>query len=360
MTPTTRNIQIDALRAIAAILVLITHASGSFLTEAQRYKKSTWLYDISHAIDFGRIGVIVFFIISGYVISNTFHSGITVKNFVIRRVLRLYPLYWLSVIGAYFIFFDANVDTKRLIANVLMIPIITGQEPLMGLYWTLEAELFFYAIAIALFAAGLLRKQVVLLTLAGIFLAIFSIFMFSVGPSNLSLKSLPLNLCFMLIGVSAHIFFSTPKNTNERFLRKILLTLLISLTLTPSAYSLFLFFSTNSPDNLRWGISYPIAVAAFFTMMYAPAKPFQPLARLGIISYSVYLLHPLVIEVLKNQTLNLEHAVGFIGLSGVVLVVAAIVICLSALTYKFLESPFISLAKRMSSPKIGIHSKAQW
>ena len=84
-------------------------------------------------------------------------------------------------------------------------------------------------------------------------------------------------------------------------------------------------------------------------MMYAPAKPFQPLARLGIISYPAYLLHPLVITVLKHQALDLDHAVEFFGLSGVVLIVAAIVICLSALTYKFVESPFISLAKRMSA-----------
>ena len=141
-----------------------------------------------------------------------------------------------------FYFFDANVDTKRLISNILMIPIITGQEPLMSLYWTLEAEIFFYAIAITLFAAGLLRKQGALLTLAGIFLAIFSIFIFSVGPSNLSLKSLQLNLCFMLIGVSAYILFSNPKNTSERFSRKILLTLLISLALAPQGTLYFYFF----------------------------------------------------------------------------------------------------------------------
>src|SRR6218665_2704395 len=93
-----RFAHIDSLRALAALLVLWMHSSGNlwmFSAPSMQHK----LFDIAYLLDFGRLGVVLFFAISGFVIPSSLSGNKADKcwRFVIKRLFRLYPLYWLSI-----------------------------------------------------------------------------------------------------------------------------------------------------------------------------------------------------------------------------------------------------------------------
>lgn len=95
---------LNGLRFIAALLVIIHHAEqlrSSFGME--NYWKIAFVRNI------GQLGVILFFVLSGFLITylllkeKNVHGTIFVKQFYIRRVLRIWPLYYFIVILSFFI-----------------------------------------------------------------------------------------------------------------------------------------------------------------------------------------------------------------------------------------------------------------
>lgn len=97
--PNKRINGLDTLRALAILLVLMSHYCG-FVSRHQTF---------GFAGDVGWAGVDLFFVLSGYLIGNQIMSGIangeplSLKNFFARRLLRTLPNYYV-VLAAYFIF----------------------------------------------------------------------------------------------------------------------------------------------------------------------------------------------------------------------------------------------------------------
>ncbi|CAM5339645.1 hypothetical protein SSTU70S_04052 [Stutzerimonas stutzeri] len=79
------------------LLVIWMHTSEVFVPIALPSLQGR-LHDVAYSFDFGRIGVVVFFIISGFVIPASLRGprGEDCRQFLIRRLFRLYPLCWLS------------------------------------------------------------------------------------------------------------------------------------------------------------------------------------------------------------------------------------------------------------------------
>lgn len=152
---------IDAMRAVAVLLVIWTHYAERFVALAGAQQ---WLDTLQRAVNFGRIGVVVFFGISGLLIPVSLRgaAGPGTRRFLIRRFLRLYPAFWLSIpVGCvvFWTLFGKPVSVALLVANATMIPTAFGQEPVMGHYWTLETELVFYGLCLVLFWWGGLHRM---------------------------------------------------------------------------------------------------------------------------------------------------------------------------------------------------------
>ena len=142
-----RSVQV--LRAVAALLVVVFHSStGHF--------------------GIGAAGVDIFFVISGFIMA-TVGTRELPSTFLVRRVIRIVPLYWILTLAmlALSMVSPAYAHTRftapSLLQSLLFIPYTNFQGkqwPLLVPGWTLNYEMFFYAV----FTAGLARGKPVLWT----------------------------------------------------------------------------------------------------------------------------------------------------------------------------------------------------
>lgn len=134
-------------RFILAVMVVIHHY-GRF-TSISRNENG----EVLKFIEFSNLAVSFFFFLSGFIlIYNYWDRKISFKNFYIRRIGRLYPIYFLSIFSiVVFSIFINSVEyhgTVNLIRHLLGIQSWFSGTELTFNYpaWTLSVEFFFYAI----------------------------------------------------------------------------------------------------------------------------------------------------------------------------------------------------------------------
>lgn len=147
---------IDYYRLAAALAVMAFHYLYNGI-------KNGKIGSISHEpvaaiAQYGYLGVNLFFMISGYVITSSV-AGKTARQFAVGRALRLYPAFWVALpITAVFALFlggeRMGVTVEQFLANLTMIPTVLGQPFVDGVYWTLLYELQFYVAVFLLILFG--------------------------------------------------------------------------------------------------------------------------------------------------------------------------------------------------------------
>lgn len=139
-----RSLQI--LRAVAALLVVYNHAQGL----AWRPENLAWQAIHLNLSRIGAIGVDIFFVISGVVITITASRVKTIDEalvFGVKRFLRVVPFYWV-ISGLFAVWMLSrgtagnDLDPNRLVATFLFYP--DGSVPIIYVGWTLCFELLFY------------------------------------------------------------------------------------------------------------------------------------------------------------------------------------------------------------------------
>lgn len=173
---TSRNHQIQALRGIAASLVVLSHALDVLV---ERHVLPEWFRPVGFSI--GGLGVTTFFVISGFIMVtisyDDFGSVSKSFGFARRRLVRIVPTYWIATFVAFALYqFTPLSRTTSLsdLANSLMfIPYLSvpglDMQPVLGQGWTLNYEMLFYAL---LTAALMLPRRV---GLVGLFLVLFAV-----------------------------------------------------------------------------------------------------------------------------------------------------------------------------------------
>ncbi|MBL7261764.1 acyltransferase family protein [Paractinoplanes lichenicola] len=167
MPPTPRMAWLDGLRAVAVLLVLYAHLSRYVLTDA-RAVTAEWL----HA---GPAGVMLFFLVSGYIIPASLERHGNLRRFWIGRAGRLLPLYAVVTVAvvALGLYRPADPATAA-VAHATMVPFLLGEPLAIPVFWTLAYEMGFYLLVTALFAVRLQRADAfmaVLLTVAAVLTA---------------------------------------------------------------------------------------------------------------------------------------------------------------------------------------------
>ncbi|MDQ8199152.1 acyltransferase [Pelagicoccus enzymogenes] len=352
-TPSSQRFQsLDALRAVACFLVIWQHVSESLLRHSNG---GQWTSELANYFDFGRIGVVAFFCISGFVIPRTLEGPrlAALRSFAINRFFRLYPIYWVAVvIGIYSLWLVTGhkLPASTILANGGMIATFVGEPHIMGLFWTLEVELAFY-LATALLYLGF-GKYKFLSAIAGFSLsyALWKLDLLKGYQGNLPILGYLLAIMFAgsamrcIYELKQEPLFSRSENWKKA--ARILFALMVYLVAQPVIEGVEKSFSYPDPMWNRYGWGHTLGMAMFALFFFLPRTP-RWLSLAGRSTYSVYLLHAIVFTLIARfwQTQELPKT----RLELFILLTTATTFGLAALTYRYIEKPSIRLGKRMAT-----------
>tara|TARA_R110002072_G_scaffold131586_4_gene271385 strand:+ start:19880 stop:20998 length:1119 start_codon:yes stop_codon:yes gene_type:complete len=359
----------NEIRALAAFGVLWCHV------ELYKHREGRLsMYDgfLERFIDgLGKNMVDVFFVLSGFLITVLLlleqkkHERISIKKFYIRRVLRIWPLYFLVLGISFFVlpFIVLNTDwflTETHYYNLINTVDYTSAFPYFMLFlsnvalvlrliipgasqsWSISVEEQFYVFwpwVIRIFRNYLLP-----------FFLIFVVIKIAINHTNefvsLShnekivlkvIKTIRVEM-MALGGLGAYLLFMNNKIYTRicrlRVLPYVILPILLGMLLLD-----------------KKGIIFGIIITLIFSYIYAnqsKIREFKFISNLGNISYGIYMYHPLVmflcfsvLNKLKIDTITYNLLAYSTIILGTIL--------LSSLSYKFLESGFLKLKNRVYS-----------
>lgn len=162
-----RYYELDLLRLLAALSVLLFHFA--FRGYAADHLNPVRYPALEPVAKYGYLGVELFFIISGFVVLMSAEHK-TVRQFVVSRVVRLYPAFWVACTLTFVVLkvfgphpggphpgsFPASpymeVYGRQYLFNLTMLQYFFGQRDIDGVYWTLTYEMLFYGLVVLLIA----------------------------------------------------------------------------------------------------------------------------------------------------------------------------------------------------------------
>ena len=147
-----RILFLDYMRVLAFSLVILGHKfSKDLLALSQDHNihvTSRLIYEFLFSISYGgAMGVVVFFLVSGYIITHVLQTENTME-FYIKRIFRIYPLYIVAVILEIAVRYahGSNIPPLEvIIPRLLLLGDFFGTPlALAGVEWTLRIEVMFY------------------------------------------------------------------------------------------------------------------------------------------------------------------------------------------------------------------------
>lgn len=310
---------VQFLRAIAAILVLMAHLGGlgRSVTGAAVFE-----------FPLGVFGVDVFFVISGFIIAHVTASdwGNPVRFFLLRAA-RIYPLYWIALLA----YTGGPQLSAYFLQSAVLLPVLTGGGafyPALDVGWTLIFEMFFYVVVAFSMLFG---RQVLLpfVTIALLFTHLVSYFLPQGAWQVFWGHTIQFEFC---IGI---LIWSVWQR--QMIKPGVLLGLL------PIAAGCFYFLPSAEPYRfLAYG-----APAGYLLMcaLWLEEKGFRAgrfLCYLGNASYAIYLTHPFTLMVLSPIVAALLHGLGPLIVSTFVAVLCVVV---GAVVYSLVDGPLHRLAR---------------
>ncbi|MGZ3866104.1 MAG: acyltransferase family protein [Bacteroidia bacterium] len=369
---------LNGLRFIAAFIVIIHHIEQ---LKNMFGLKSYW--ENYHIFILGKLGVTLFFVLSGFLITYLLleekkeFGFISIKEFYIRRILRIWPLYYLVTLLGFFVLPEISFFRLSGVNSIhesdyilkfclflFMLPNIClaffGTVPYASQLWSVGVEEQFY-----LFWPWMLNKSKhalrILVIIAVLFYSlnfISDILNFVNGKTHVlteeSLTRLSSSLvgifsmlrigCMAIGGITAYILFSK----NEK-----MLSILYSLPVQLLTYIILVAVYIKGVYLPQEGFSLLFAVV----ILNLAANPKSLLVLenkvfnfLGKISYGLYMLHSIAIVVAIKLVLNITDQ-GFLSGSLIYFLSALFAIALAALSYFYFEKRFLNLKDKFAKVK---------
>lgn len=350
---------LDVLRGLAICFVVFYHNFG-FLT----------------FFKFGWMGVDLFFVLSGYLITDLLmqsrENRYFFRNFYIRRALRIFPLYYLVLIafftlsptlfsqkgpGTTFSYYNDNKTWFwSYFQNWLMVFKGAPPVPFLAHFWSLAVEEQFYIFwpLIIFFVRPIsrLRKLIIGLILFSVVLRILT---WALYPNDVevfycnTLTRMDSLLMGSLLAVHLKEGRSIPSSLIK--LSTAAFILLISCSL--------IIFGNVRQDNLIFPtIGYSVSALFFTCMLYLILKNeknltgwikhLHPLSFIGKISYGIYVYHIPIYLVLSATISELlaSHNTSFISSAAIISMLSLVLtIAASTISFYYIEKPILNLKK---------------
>jgi len=342
---------LDSLRAIAALVVVLSHIE---LIKQTNNIPSCFTYMPS-----GNIGVVLFFVISGFLITTlllqekTKNKTISIKKFYTRRILRIWPLYYFVLIISSVIFsYHPQINTL-----VLCLTILPNIAHTMNYGWAVSPQIWsigveeqFYLIWPALIKFIRSRLLLILILIILIYTFLPHILLFIIKRTNLADSTIP--------KIINGIYFSTKFNC---LALGGLLAYLVQhkskiITVIRNKYLSILFILI---PFILWGFNFEFSYftseifALLFCLLIANIinkKHYffdnKILSFLGKISYGIYMYHWIIISLLIKWFLPLFKNKYFYTNIFIYVLVLFFTILIATISYYTIERYFLNLKKR--------------
>lgn len=309
-----RLLSLDGLRGIAALSVIIYHY---FYRIDEIYSinsnETDWTY-------FGKYGVHLFFMISGFVIFMSIKNNTKPISFFISRFTRLYPAYFFAVLITFTIVYFFGLEGREVsffqaVLNLLMFQEFLGIPHVDGVYWTLTVEITFYFWCLILI---LLNKtnSLVLLLFAFLFLSLISELIHPNAYKVLNKLFFISYVSFFLLGV---LTFKLNNNNNNYNNIGLIILVFSLLSVNHNYQELIVFF-----------LIYILFLVGVFEV--GRFLEFKFFVFMGEISYSLYLIHQNIGYIIMLKIMNM-------GFSQLIAATGAFIVSvfLARLLYKYAE-----------------------
>lgn len=334
---------IQYLRGIAPVLVIWAHLSGFWLIAHGR----TWTVNTDWSIylarplslyqNAGHLGVVLFFFVSGYIITYT-SSREDLRGFAIKRAFRLLPGLWLAIAvvavarlighlaGVGYPAGTAGSGPASYLRGAFLLDMVQNKPQIDAVTWTLVVEVLFYALTAAMLVLS--RRSPALATvsmLAGWATGSLLLHRFA---STRQMDFFTVYVGILILGRVLYLAHAGLVTGRRRWW---LCGLVVGVSIW--VYQTLMPGELQAPDGPA--NTYVLGLLVFLVFMYAsPQRAPWAVRKLADISYSLYLLH-IPIGML---TISLAIKIGAPFTVAFVAGVASSVIA-AALSYRFVEGP---------------------
>ena len=356
MTNQTNRIEyLDAIRGIAAMMVVFYHFIGWHWPDERAFHVAALFFNGADAVSF-------FFVLSGFVLSYKYiHSSaeINIKKYVFKRILRLYPAYVVTVIINYLYWkrHDLGLNIVKEIFWDFHLPLwsellmVKGQHMYYIPGWTLGVEMALSLLIPILTIAAIKNIKLI------IWLIPISMF---IGPGYISIFTMHFCLGILLAYYFPQIKsydFKASKYYPYRWLIGLAVFALFSLRHFQRMHDFGAIYNKLA-GFFRIDIFHFTGFASFMILLYVMNNVKiqrwlngKILHFIGKISYSIYLMHWFVVVLIMEKW---KHHLKFFGSTEItfavmLLVAVAATLLLATLLYYLVEKPFIKLARKWSS-----------
>ncbi|KOE60511.1 acyltransferase family protein [Aggregatibacter actinomycetemcomitans] len=338
---------IQALRGIASLLVFFAH-----LVSFKPGIMPDWAVYYGYYL-FGPTGVDIFFVISGFVVtlvafkdSNSNDCCRSAFVFLVKRVIRIYPVYWVVLGGAFlassFVKLAPDWFPEVSLFKLLTLTTVTNSKVMVA--WTLAYEMFFYLV---LTLAIFFRKKFFLFLYSWIFFEIIIISLVAVYKPEWN-SYIPFNpqILQFCVGCIIAQFIVTYKVSYGR-------TIFVfgAILFVVMAYVNVELGSWESPYNRVLTLTLPSAMLVYGAVVSEKDSSFRLpgiLEFFGNISFSLYLWHQLVFYVgefyIRNNDPFYEQ-----NKTMMVFFISFLAFLVSIISYNFIEKPSQSYLRKILS-----------
>lgn len=329
--------EIDGLRALAILPVIFFHADFPYISG-------------------GFLGVDIFFVISGYLITSILikeneNKKFSIWNFYERRARRILPaLYFVLIISSFIAWqllspADLKDYSKSLIATIIFVPNIyfwqsisyfdneTSLKPLLHM-WSLGVEEQFYVIFPILLLIGwkYVKPKLIFLIISLFLLSLITAQLYSLKAPSMSFYWLPTRAWELLAGALCAFHLHHKKPSVSKIQKN-----LLSVFGLVAIVSCFFLFNNQIQHPSLWTLI-PVLGTALI-IIYAHPNTYvarllslRPLVFIGLLSYSAYLWHQPLFAFSRYAYVNLSNSLTW----GLILLTFA----LATISWKWVEAPF--------------------